>query len=206
MASEVAAQRRTLMLAGLVALPVAVGVWCALYFLLPPIPGMDEPYDRLIHALNWCGIAVLLTFLTGINAVAHERLFTPAIDPLAGRETRRLRINARYLQHTLEQLALFVPALLLLSQYMADGHQMRAVVATAVVWMLARFAFWVGYHVSPSLRTPGLLGMALSIGVLLYVAARFGHDLAGPVGASVPLVLFAAIEIYLLWMSLRPAD
>lgn len=200
---EVAGERRKLLGGAAVALPLAVAAWLGLYWLTPPVASAEEPLARLVYALNWIGVAVLLTFLTAIEAVSHERLFTPAIDPLAGRESRRMRINLRYLQHTLEQLLVFIPGLLLLAWYSADGVELRAVTATAIVWVALRLVFWIGYHISPSLRTPGLVGTAMSMVVLLYGAARFGYELAGWAGAVAPLLIFAGIEVYLVRMSLR---
>src|SRR3954451_12653652 len=81
---------------------------------------------------------------------------------------------------------------------------MRAVVASIAVWILARFAFWIGYHRSAAMRGLGAPGMALSMIMLLYVAGRIGYDAAGAVGAAVPLVTFFAIEAYLFRVT-RPA-
>ena len=201
---EVAGERRKLLGGAAIALPLAVAAWLALFWLTPPVTAA-EPLGRLVYAFNWIGVAVLLTFLTAIEAVSHERLFTPAIDPLAGRESRRMRINLRYLQHTLEQLLVFIPGLLLLAWYSSNGAELRAVTATAMVWIALRLVFWVGYHISPSLRTPGLVGTAMSMVVLLYCVARFGYELAGPIGAAAPLALFAAAEIFLVWISRRPS-
>jgi hypothetical protein len=201
----VAGERRKLLWGAAITLPIAIAVWLGLFLLTPPVADAGEPLARLVYALNWIGVAVLLTFLTAIEAVSHERLFTPAIDPLAGQESARMRINLRYLQHTLEQLLVFIPGLLLLAWYSDGGEQMRAVTATAVVWIVLRVVFWIGYHISPSLRTPGLVGMAMSMGVLIYVVARFGYDLAGPLGAAIPLVLFGGAEAFLVWISARPS-
>lgn len=180
------------------ALAVAALVWILVMRLLPPVPGMSEPGDRLVFALKCCGPAVLLTFATGIEAVAHERLLGDAFDPLAGRTTRRLAINLRYLQNTLEQLVLFIVGLLLLAVYAEDGAELRAAVAATLVWMLARFAFWIGYHRSPARRVAGLVGMVQSLLILLHVSARFGHELAGTAGAAVPVALFAAAEAVII--------
>jgi hypothetical protein len=190
-------QRSSVMRWVLLAAPVTVALWLGIYYLLPPLAGMDEPLARLFFAINCCCVAILLCFVTGIEAVAHERLQSPAIDPLAGYKTRRLRINLRYLQHTLEQLLVFVPGLLGLAFYCADGSTMRAVVATTVTWIVGRFGFWIGYHYGSRYRAIGAPGMAQSMIVLLYVCARFGHDVAGFAGAIAPLVLFGGIEAYL---------
>jgi hypothetical protein len=131
--------------------------------------------------------------------VAHERLTSPAFDPLVQFETRRLRINQRYLQNTVEQVIVFGVSLFGLAAYCADGAEMRAVVATTVVWIVARAAFWLGYHRSAALRGLGAPGMALSMIVLLYVAVRFGNEIAGTAGAIVPVAVFLLIEAVLFW-------
>ena len=80
---------------------------------------------------------------------------------------------------------------------------MRAVLATSVVWILARFAFWIGYHRSAAMRGLGAPGMALSMIVLLYVTGRIGYEIGGFVGAAVPITSFLAIEVF-LFRATRP--
>lgn len=185
------------------AFPVAIALWLGVTYFLPPIAGMTDTLARFALALKLCCVAILFCFLTAIEAVAHERLRSPAIDPLSGYETRRMRINLRYLQHTLEQLALFVPGLFALAFYCSDGRSMRAVVATTVVWIATRFAFWIGYHYGSQHRAVGAPGMMQSMLVLLYVCARFGFEIAGTAGAIAPLVLFGCIEAFLVFAT-RP--
>jgi len=146
----------------------------------------------------WC-IAVLFCFATGIDAVAHERLQSPAFDPLLGFETRRMRINLRYLQNTLEQLIVFTAGLFGLAAYSNGGDAMRAVEATAVVWILFRFAFWIGYHRSATMRSLGAAGVALSLIVLIYVVIRICFDLGGVLAATVAAGTFIIIEAILFW-------
>jgi hypothetical protein len=196
---DVRRQRSIVMKWVLFAAPVTVALWLGVYHLLPPLAGMDDPLARLFLAIYCCCVAILLCFVTGIEAVAHERLQSPAIDPLAGHETLRLKINLRYLQHTLEQLMVFVPGLLGLAFYSSNGTTMRAVVATTVTWIVGRAGFWIGYHYGALYRAIGAPGMAQSMIVLLYVCSRFGHDVAGPAGAIAPLVLFGGIEAYLFY-------
>lgn len=196
-----ATQRRALMPGVLVALPLALAAWFALYTWLPPLAGMESMGNRLAFALKCCCVAVLLCFFMGIEAVAHQRLNSAAIDPLQGAESPRMKVDLRYLQHTLEQLLLFIPGLLGLALYCTDGRTMRAVAATTVVWIVARYVFWIGYHKAPRFRAPGLVGMLQSALVLLYVCGRFGYELAGLPGALVLLALFAGIEARLVWLS-----
>jgi hypothetical protein len=199
-------RQRTVGIAGIaVASTLALGLWLGIDYLMSPLPGMDSLGARMLLTLKCCCVAVLFCLVTGIEAVAHERLMSPAFDPLAGFETRRLRVNQRYLQNTVEQIIVFAASLFGLAAYSPDGSAMRAVVATTVVWIAGRAAFWVGYHRSAALRGLGAPGMAVSMIVLLYVASRFGRDIAGTVGAIVPVVVFFAIEAVLFWGT-RPVE
>jgi hypothetical protein len=190
-------ERRAGMIAIAAAMPVALLLWLGIAYLMPPLAGMDSFRDRMLFALKCCCIAVLFCLVTGVEAVAHERLSSPAFDPLSGFETRRLRVNQRYLQNTLEQILVFAAGLFGLAAYCPDGAAMRAVLATSVVWILARFAFWIGYHRSAAMRGLGAPGVALSMIVLLYVAGRIGYEVGGLVGAAVPVMMFFAIEVFL---------
>jgi len=196
-------ERRAGMTAIAAAMPVALLSWLAVAYLVPPLTGMDTLSGRMLFTLKCCCLAVLFCLVTGVEAVAHERLSSPAFDPLSGFETRRLRVNQRYLQNTLEQILVFAAGLFGLAAYSPDGSAMRAVLATAVVWILARFAFWIGYHRSAAMRGLGAPGMALSMIVLLYVVSRIGYEIGGFVGAAAPIVAFLAIEVCLFQVT-RP--
>jgi hypothetical protein len=170
-------QRRACIIAIAAAAPVALLLWLAVAYFTPPLVGMDSLPDRMLFALKCYCFAVLFCFVLGVEAVSHERLVSPAFDPLSGFETRRLRVNQRYLQNTLEQTIVFAAGLFGLAAYSPDGSAMRAVLATTVVWILARFAFWIGYHRSAAMRGLGAPGMALSLIVLRPIPAeclRFG--------------------------------
>ena len=182
----------------------SIAMWGAIYYFLPPISGMESIDARLVFTLKCLCFAVLFCFLSGIEAISHERLQTDAFDPLAGHETRCLKVNLRYLQNTLEQLILFVPGLLGLSIYCADGSSMRAVVAATALWIVSRFVFWIGYHRGSLYRVFGLVGMPQSMILLLFVCSRFGNEIGGLVGAFVPILLFIVIEVFLV-IKTRPA-
>ena len=192
-------QRRAGLVAIVCSAILAAAIWLAIRHFAPPIAGMASLSDRLSFAFKWWAIAVLLCFATGIDAVAHERLQSPAFDPLAGHETKRLRINQRYLQNTLEQLIMFTAGLFGLALYSKSGGAMRAVEATAIVWILFRFAFWIGYHRSAAMRSVGAPSIALSLIVLVYVIARIASDLGGPIAVVCALGLFGVIEAILFW-------
>jgi hypothetical protein len=104
-------ERRAGMIAIAAAMPVALLLWLAIAYLVPPLAGMDSLGDRMLFTLKCCCLTVLFCLVTGVEAVAHERLSSPAFDPLSGFETRRLRVNQRYLQNTLEQILVFAAGL-----------------------------------------------------------------------------------------------
>ena len=196
-------QRRTTMLSILPSVPVALLIWWGA-FQLPALQGMDEASARFDFAFAMIGLAVLFTLVLGVEAIAHERLVSPAIDPLRGYETRRMRVNQRYLQNTLEQIVVFAAGLLLLAWQLDDGSAMRALIAATAVWIVARWAFWIGYHRSPLLRGWGAAGMLQSMLVLLYGLFRFGESYAGLWGGLAPILLFLAIEAWLFVWTARP--
>jgi len=192
-------ERRNGMAGIAVALLASAALWYGIRFNAPILEGMGDPTTRLAFALKCAALSVLFTLVLGIEAVAHERLVSPAFDPLAGHETRRMRVNQRYLQNTLEQTVVFVVGLLGLAVYLEDGNEMRAVTATAVVWMLGRWAFWAGYHLSSTWRGLGAPSMLLGQLMLGYVGLRVGYDVAGAAGAWTVLVAFLLFEALLFW-------
>jgi hypothetical protein len=182
-----------------VSMAITLALWFALTRLLPPLHGMDSVAARMVLALKCIALATLFCLVPGIEAVAHERLQTPAFDPLAGHETKRLRVNLRYLRNTLEQLIVLAVGLFGLAAYLTSGESLRALPALTIIWVLNRFAFWIGYHRSAAIRGLGAPSMALGLIVLLYVVARIGNDLAGTAGAVAAVGAYLAIEAVLFW-------
>jgi hypothetical protein len=193
------AQRKSGMLVIFASAFVAVLLWLGVRYLSSPVANMDSVTAKLLFTFKcWC-LAVLFCFATGIDAVAHERLQSPAFDPLLGYETKRMRVNLRYLQNTLEQLVIFTAGIFGLAIYSSGGAEMRAVEATTVVWILFRFAFWIGYHRSATMRSLGAASIGLTLIVLVYVVARISFDFGGVIGMAVILSTFSIIEAILFW-------
>ena len=187
-------------MAGIAATVLAsAALWYAIRFNTPLLEGMDDPLARLVFTLKCSALVVLFTLVPGVSAVAHERLVSPAFDPLGGHDTPRMRVNHRYLQNTLEQTVIFLVGLFGLAIYMEDGNQMRAVLASAVVWTVGRLAFWAGYHVGSTWRVLGAPSMLLGQLVLGYVALRVGFDVAGEAGAWTVLAAYLLFEALLFW-------
>ncbi|HET7316802.1 MAG TPA: MAPEG family protein [Sphingomicrobium sp.] len=197
--SDWKAKRRSGMGAIAISMTVSILLWFALVHLLPPLAGMDSVGARMVVALKCVVAATLFCLVAGVEAIAHERLQSNAFDPLEGHETRRLRVNARYLQNTLEQTVIFAAGLFGLALYLDSGEAMRIVVATTIIWVLNRYAFWIGYHQSAAMRGLGAPSMALSLIMLLYVVARMGGDIAGTAGTVIAVALYLAVEAILFW-------
>jgi hypothetical protein len=124
--------------------------------------------------LGMAGAALLpaaaLLFLM-VLASSAARFVQAAFDPLARPEGRFIALNQRVITNTVEQLCVFAPALL---AWAAGGGAaaMPGVLAAALLFALARAAFWAGYHVHPMARAPGMAaGLALNA-LALVAAAR----------------------------------
>jgi hypothetical protein len=191
-------QRRTTMGSIAVSAVVTAILWYLLVRFLP-VPVGAEP---LLTALACSALAALLALVPGVEAIAHERLFTPGINPLAGFETHRMRVNFHYLSNTLEQFVIFAAGLVAVSAYASP----RLLVIIAIMWVLERWAFWIGYHLSPLLRGFGAPGMLQSMIVLFYVAYRWGGDNYGQAAGVALVITFLIIEAILFWAVKRPAQ
>jgi hypothetical protein len=197
------AERRGLMLAMAGTVPLAVLIWWAAYRLLPGGVAAAGAASPMRFALGGTVLAVLLCFLTGIEAVAHGRLFSAAINPLAGAESPALKVDLRYLQHTLEQLVLFIPSLFALAAWLEPESAVRAMAATILIWILSRYAFWIGYHRAPRWRALGLAGMMQSLLILLWAAWIFGNGIGGFWWGAAPVALFLGVEAVLVVLARR---
>ncbi|MFK2875737.1 hypothetical protein [Rhodanobacter hydrolyticus] len=100
--ADFAKQRRAGIVTIAIAMPIALLLWLVIAYLMLPLTGMDGIGERMLFTLKCFCLVALFCLVTGVEAVAHERLNSPAFDPLAGFETRRLRVNLCYLQNTLE--------------------------------------------------------------------------------------------------------
>jgi hypothetical protein len=193
------AQRKSGITAIAISLAISLLLWFVLIRLLPPLTGMDSLEARMLVALKCAAAATLFCFVAGVEAIAHERLQSAAFDPLVGAESRRLQVNLRYLQNTLEQLIVFTVGLFGLAIYLDSGSAMRVLPALTIIWVLNRYAFWIGYHRSAAMRGVGAPSMAIGLLMLLYVVARIGDDVAGTSGLVVTVGAFLLVEAILFW-------
>lgn len=106
-----------------------------------------------------------------ILASSAVRFATASFDPLAGRDPPFLARNQRVITNTVEQFAVFAPALL---AWAAGGGAaaMPGVLAAGHMFALARVAFWAGYHAPGFARAPGMAATLAINALALWMAGR----------------------------------
>lgn len=148
---------------------VAALTFATLYALWPSVV-LAAPVDRLLFAVELGAIpgAVLVLVLQSLWRIADT---DGAESPLAGRESRRWKINQRVMSNTLEQSAMFVPGLSALAVAIDAAHT-RVLPILVCTWTIGRLLFWAGYHVRPHVRAFGMdttfLAVAVTYGWLAY--------------------------------------
>jgi len=151
----------------LAGLTVAALLWWLCSATIPMVPGVNVA-QRLGMAAAWL-LPTVAVMLAMIMVQMAARVRSGAVDPTTGRDAGLLVVNQRALSNTLEQFACFVPSLLALAAGIGPGH-MPQVTALAVVFAVARLAFWLGYLASPTLRAPGMTA-TFAVNLLCCIAA-----------------------------------
>jgi uncharacterized MAPEG superfamily protein len=159
-------QQRPPIVLPLAGVAVAILVWLLLALLAPEAHAGVAPHLALALAALLPAVVVLLAMIVVQSGM---RATTGALDPLAGTDGAFLRTNQRVITNTIEQLAVFVPALLALAAG-APAARMAPIVALAWVFALARVAFWIGYLAGVRLRSPGMAA-TVAVNVATLVAA-----------------------------------
>lgn len=137
-----------------------------LYHNLPSPAGAEETGTRIGYALQWNALAALPLFAM-IVAVGNARFLSDAIDPTRGAESQAMIVDGRVVDNTLQQFALFLTGSLALSAGV-PGHSVQIVGAAAIVFVVARICFWIGYRIDPLYRAFGFSSTVyLNLGLLL---------------------------------------
>jgi len=143
-----------------------VGV-LVLYRLWPTDPALADIAKRLAYALQ-ADVFAILPLLLGLIAVGNGRFLSEAIDPTLQKESLAIQVNCRVVDNTLQQFAIYLVSTLALSATLT-ADQMRVIPASAIVFVVARIAFWVGYRIHPLYRAFGMSATAyLNIGLLAF--------------------------------------
>lgn len=147
-----------------------------LYKYLPTPPDGGETLGRVLFALRMNLIAIIPLFAM-IAAVGNNRFLSEAIDPLKQAENRVMIINGRVVDNTLQQYMIFFVGSMALSTLLG-AESIQLIQALAIVFVLARLAFWIGYRIHPLYRAPGmaanfLLDIGLIVSVLFLMARGY---------------------------------
>ena len=118
----------------------------------------DAGWSSMAARLGTASLALLpsvaaLWLMVAVQMAA--RLVSGATDPVRGQDGLFLRVNQRAIGNTVEQMTIFVPALLALAAGVPGGR-MPEVIALALTFAAARMVFWLGYLARPVLRAPGM--------------------------------------------------
>jgi uncharacterized MAPEG superfamily protein len=134
-----------------------------------PTPGITDAFgDRLAYALP-ANIFAIVPFFVMLITIGNSRFLSDAIDPTRRAESASMDIDGRVADNTLQQNFVFAVASLALSTIVSLNH-LQVVWACAIVFVVARVVFWIGYRINPLYRAPGMSGTAyLNLGMILYI-------------------------------------
>jgi MAPEG family len=149
---------------------MAAAVW-ALARALPTPEIADNLAARLGYAVR-ANVFATLPLVSMIAAVGNSRFLSDAIDPTKHVESRAMEIDGRVADNTLQQTLVFITGLLALSTVVSI-HRLQIVWGCAIVFVIARMAFWIGYRLNPLFRATGMAAtLYLTIGIIGYVLFR----------------------------------
>ena len=151
---------------------VAMGLSLWLLFHLLPDPEAADIASRIAYALKWDAVAALPLFAMLVT-IGNARFSSEAIDPTLGKESTKMKVDARVASNTLEQFAIFFVATLALAAG-TEGEAVKIVGAAAITFVLMRTAFWIGYRIKPLYRAFGFSSTAYMNLGLLIAAIWFG--------------------------------
>ena len=121
-------------------------------------PPHDDPASRLAYAARWL-VLPGLTLLAGVFAASRRGFFADAIEGSRTPANHNLEIGLRYNQNTVEQIILAGIAWVALS-VTVPHERLPLIPAMAVLFVIGRITFWVGYMLHPMGRT---FGMTLTV-------------------------------------------
>jgi len=145
---------------------MVLAMWVLSTMVLAVPAGLETISERLAYALRWEALAALPLVLM-IGAVGNARALSDAIDPTRGAEDRKMVIDGRVADNTTQQFLLFLAGSLGLTASLPTAR-MPVIGAAAIVFAVARLAFWIGYRIDPLYRAFGFAAtFYLNLGLLV---------------------------------------
>jgi MAPEG family len=156
----VGAQLRDKQLIGIAgALPGMLCVACVLEYAPRLFASVALPADSLTERLAFVAHWLLLaatTLLVGVLFAARRGFDADAVDGTRAPASHSLEINLRYNQNTLEQLVLAASAWAALASAL-PAERLVLIPAMAVLFVIGRATFWIGYLLYPMGRAFGMV-------------------------------------------------
>ena len=152
--------QKTVVFSTLGAVVIGWGLFFGLRALLP------APADAR-EAGVWLALAPAVVFLVLVAAVGNARFLSEGIDPLQGKDPRFVVVTNRVLTNTTEQTFIFVLSGVALIALL-PAERLGAIPALAVLFVVARVVFWIGYLRQAVLRAPGM-SLTIQINVVQLV-------------------------------------
>lgn len=146
----------------LVGIASAVVLGWGLFFGLHAI--LPAPADAR-EALVWLTLAPAVVFLVLVASVGNARFLGEGIDPLQGKDPRFVVVTNRVLTNTTEQTLIFVLSGVALIALL-PAEELDAIPSLAVLFVVARMVFWIGYLRQALLRAPGM-SLTIQINVVM---------------------------------------
>lgn len=115
------------------------------------VSGIDGRLAYGAPLLAWPALILLLM----VFAVMAARGRSVALNPIDDPESRGLRVAQRVLSNSVEQAAVFVPALLAL-MVTIPLPSLPMLPVLVLLFMGGRVLFWAGYLIHPFARAPGM--------------------------------------------------
>ena len=118
------------------------------------VPPADDLATRLAFAVRWL-LAPGCMLLVGIVVAGRRGFYPDAIDGTRTPANHGLEIGLRYNQNTLEQVVLAGIAWLGLAVSVSHAN-LAFIPAMALLFVVGRATFWLGYLVAPTARAFGM--------------------------------------------------
>lgn len=110
--------------------------------------------DRLAYAAAWLLPIAIVIFLMTV-ATGIGRFLAGQADPTLTADSRYVDISRRVLTNTVEQSLIFALAALAMAALTPAGL-LGTLGALAILFVIARLAFWIGYLIDPIYREAGM--------------------------------------------------
>ena len=157
-------QRKVLVGAASGIISMVLAMW--LLTSLLPHPSAPTVADRLAYTAvaNACAAIVLFVM---VAAVGNSRFLSGAIDPTLGKESPRMVVDGRVADNTTQQYLILAAATFGLAANISEDD-LNVIGAAAIVFIVARILFWIGYRIHPLYRAFGFAATAyLNLGLLV---------------------------------------